>query len=210
MDFKQQLRIAYDKDAKRRISNSTTRDQWKIEARERFVKFLKKTHAKSILELGSGIGLDAKYFQDCGFNVLATDISPEMVNICKKHGLDARVFDVYDLESLNTPFDGIYSMNALLHIPKKDLDKILRNIHNRLNRNGLFFFGVYGGIDEERTITDETKMNLPRFFSFLSDDSLLKSVKNLFSVVDFRTIHSKGKDPNIHFQSLLLKRRKAN
>ena len=61
MDFKQQLKVAYDKDALRRDSAEGKRDQWKLDLRQQFVELLKKENKNTILELGSGAGLDAKF-----------------------------------------------------------------------------------------------------------------------------------------------------
>lgn len=207
MDFKQQLKTAYNEDAKRRDSNESKRDQWKLELRQQFAEVLKKENKKTILELGSGAGIDAKFFQDQEFSVLATDLSEEMIKMCKKRGVDAKVIDLYEISSLGQKFDAIYSLNVLLHVPKKDLGKILKTIHEALNNDGVFFYGVYGGIDEETTITDKTKMNLPRLFSFMSDESLKESTEELFSVINFKTIDIGSNRPGFHFQSLLLRKR---
>lgn len=207
MNFKQQLVVAYDKDVKRRNDAEDKRDQWKLDARRQFVNLLEAENRKIVLELGSGVGLDAKFFQDEGFNVLATDLSKEMVKMCKKRGLKAKVVDLYCLSSLGITFDAIYSMNALLHVPRKDLKSVLENIYQALNKGGTFFYGVYGGKDEEKVFTDKTKMNLPRFFSFLSDKTLLSVVKKKFEVIDFGIRDFNDKKPNLHFQSLLLRKR---
>ena len=209
MDFKQQLKVAYNKDAQRRDSAEGKRDQWKLDVRQQFVNLLKKEGKKTVLELGSGAGLDAKFFQDSGFEVLATDLSDEMTKMCKKRGLDARVLDLYDLAPLGKTFDAIFSLNVLLHVPRKDLDLVLHNIHKSLNNNGVFFYGVYGGTDDEKIITDKTKMNLPRLFSFLSDNTLLEAVKDLFEVIDFKVIDIGSDKPNFHFQSLFLKKQSS-
>ena len=207
MDFKQQLKKAYDKDAQRRDKAEGKRDQWKLDLREKFANLLKKENKQTVLELGSGAGLDAKFLQDKGFDVLATDLSPEMVKMCKKRGLKAEVVDLYNLSSLNTKFDGIFSMNVLLHVPRKDLDKVLENIANTLNEDGIFFYGVYGGHDGEETFTDKTKMGLPRFFSFLSDNSIQEVIKESFDIIDFQTIDIGSDKPNFHFQVLFLRKR---
>lgn len=115
-DFKQQLIQEYDKDAQRRDNAEGKRNQWKLDLRQKFVDLLKAANKKSILELGSGAGLDAKFFQDNGFDVLATDLSPEMVKMCQKRGLNAKVVDLYDLQSLDNQFDGIFSLNVLFVI----------------------------------------------------------------------------------------------
>lgn len=207
MDFKQQLKKAYDKDAKRRDAAENKRDQWKLDVRQQFASLLKAENKKTILELGSGAGLDAKYFQDNGFEVLATDLSKEMVKMCRRRGLKAKAIDLYDLSSLGITFDAIYALNVLLHVPQKDLDNVLETIYKTLNKGGVFFYGVYGGIDEKKVTIDKSKMNLPRFFSFLSDKTLLRVVKNRFETIDFQTIGISGDKPNFHFQSLFLRRK---
>lgn len=206
-NFKEQLKVAYGKDAQRRDSAEGKRDKWKLDIRQQFVDFLKTENKKTILELGSGAGWDAKFFQDNGFNILATDLSNEMTKMCQKRGLSAKVMDLYDLASLGTTFDAIFSLNVLLHVPRKDLETVLKGIHGALNEGGIFFYGVYGGMDEEKIITDKSKMGLPRLFSFLSDQTLLDSVEGLFDVADFKTVDIGTAKPNFHFQSLLLRKK---
>lgn len=64
------------------------------------------------------------------------DLSPEMVKMCQKKGLEAKVIDIYNLSSLNRKFDAIFSLNVLLHVPKEDLDTVLTSIANTLNDKG--------------------------------------------------------------------------
>jgi cyclopropane fatty-acyl-phospholipid synthase-like methyltransferase len=205
--FKDELRAAYDADATRRITSAKKRSQWKLDARQQFSDLVKRENKKSILEIGAGAGLDAKFFQEEGLEVLATDLSPNMVAECKKIGLIAEVVDIYDLEKLEHRFDAIYSLNVLLHVPPEDLDKVLSTIHGRLNENGLFFYGVYGGTNKEETYTDPTRMNIPRYFSFLDDNTLVNCVSALFSVVKSDTIDIGDEQAGLHFQSLLLRKK---
>lgn len=209
MNFKQQLKKAYDKDAKRRDQAEGKRDKWKLSLRKKFVNLLKDKNKKTILELGSGAGLDAKYFKDEGFDVLATDLSIGMVEMCKKRGLKAKVADLYHLASLKRKFDAIFSMNVLLHVPRKDLNKVLDNIARSLNDGGIFFYGVYGGYDKEETFVDKTKMGLPRFFSFLSDKTLQEVVQKSFEIINFKVIDFGSKKPGFHFQALFLVKKKS-
>lgn len=206
-DFKQELKTAYNADAKRRDDADGKRDQWKLGLRQYFVDLLKKDNKKTVLELGAGAGLDSQFFKENGFEVLATDLSDEMVKMCQKRGLEATTFDLYDLEKLGRKFDAIFSLNVLLHVPKKDIKKVLEGIHNTLNDNGIFFFGVYGGIEEEKTIIDKSKMGLPRFFSFLSDETIQEIVKDKFDIIKFETIDVQGKQKGFHFQSLFLRKK---
>ena len=205
-DIKQQLKTAYDADATRRDEDEKNRADWKIRVREEFINLLRKENKKSILELGSGPGVDSKYFMDQGFDVLATDLSPEMVKMCRKRNVPAKVLDLYKISSLGKKFDGIYSLNVLLHTPRTDLQKVLSGIHNALNDDGIFFYGVYGGSNEEKTIIDKTKMGLPRFFSFMTDETLQEEAKKKFEVIKFEAIDLKESRPGFHFQSLFLRK----
>jgi len=206
-NFKQELKTAYNTDAKRRDDAEGKRDKWKLDLRQYFVDLLKKENKKTVLELGAGAGLDSQFFKENGFKVLATDLSDEMIKMCQKRGLEASTFDLYDLESLIKKFDAIFSLNVLLHVPRKDIEKVLTGIYNTLNDNGIFFYGVYGGIEEEKTIIDKSKMGLPRFFSFLSDKTILQVVKDKFEVIKFETVDVQGKQKGFHFQSLFLRKK---
>jgi SAM-dependent methyltransferase len=159
------------------------------------------------LELGSGVGLDATYFKGLGFDVLATDLSEDMIASCKEKGLNAEIIDMYELDRLGRVFDGIYSMNVLLHTPRNDLRLVLTSIENALSSRGLFFYGVYGGEDIEKVITDNKRMGLPRFFSFLSDTTLQEIVKNQFTILKFETIETDSKEPWFHFQAMYLQKK---
>ena len=206
-DFKQELKTAYNADAQRRDDSEGKRDQWKLDLRQYFVDLLKKENKKTVLELGAGSGLDSLFFKENGFEVLATDLSDEMIKMCQKRGVEATALDLYDLGKLERKFDAIFSLNVLLHVPRKDIEKVLDEIHNTLNENGIFFFGVYGGIEEEKTIIDKSKMGLPRFFSFLSDETIQEIAKDKFEVIKFETIDVQGKQAGFHFQSLFLRKK---
>ncbi|HEX8762878.1 MAG TPA: class I SAM-dependent methyltransferase [Candidatus Saccharimonadales bacterium] len=205
IDFKQQLVAAYDADADRR-SIRKDRHGWKAEVRDLFIDRLKREGKKSILEVGAGAGVDAQFFSSKGFDVLATDLSPKMVDACRAAGLTSAILDVYDINSLGRRFDAVFSMNVLLHIPPEDLGQILANIASVLEKGGLFFYGVYGGTTKEEITTDPTRMNLPRYFSFLNDEALLNFIGHQYEIVDFKSIGIKDEQAGLHFQFLLLRK----
>lgn len=205
-DFKQQLVTAYDADAIRR-SNQKDRHGWKAGVRDAFIYRLKSEDKKSILELGAGTGIDSRFFASKGFEVLATDLSPKMVEVCRAAGLNASLLDVYDVRSIGQKFDAVFSMNVLLHVPLKDLEQVLISISDALEDGGIFFYGTYGGVTKEEVTTDPTRMNLPRYFSFLDDATLMRSVRAQFKIVDYNAIDIGDEQAGLHFQSLLLRKR---
>lgn len=100
-------------------------------------------------------------------------------------------------------------MNVLLHVPRKDIEVVLDNIWETLEEGGVFLYGVYGGMDEEKLIVDRDKIetDIPRLFSFLSDDTLLSLVKKRFEVISFHALDIGSKISNYHFQQLLLRKK---
>lgn len=38
----------------------------------------------TLLDIGAGVGDDSVFFMESGFEVTAVDLSPEMIQICKK------------------------------------------------------------------------------------------------------------------------------
>lgn len=174
---------------------------WKIRVRSDYLQLLQEEGARTLLELGAGPGRDSYFFKHEGLSVTSTDLSPEMVRLCRSKGLDARVMDFRQLEFPDASFDGIYALNCLLHLPKAELPVVLKEIRRVLKPNGLFFMGVYGGQDSEG-VWEKDHYEPKRFFAMYSDTNLLQAVEEVFRVVSFETIPQAEGSP--HFQSLVL------
>ena len=96
---------------------------------------------KTIREIGCGAGWDAQFFQDQAFSVFAIDNTPTMVTLTSNREIPARVLDCYELDQISETFDAVYTMNCLLHIPKKDIGRIFGLISSRLNEEGPMYLG---------------------------------------------------------------------
>lgn len=195
------LILSYDRQAEQR--NTSEIEDWKAKERSAFLALLKSERKKSLLEIGAGHGRDSKFFQENGFQVTCIDLSPEMVKLCQQKGLNARLMDMIDLDFPDHSFDAVYSLNSLLHLPKKELPTVLQNIKSVLKANGLFFLGVYGGYDFEG-IWETDSYTPKRFFSFHSDEGLKQVVEENFTLLSFNQINSG--DGDLHFQSLTLRK----
>ncbi|MFB4292950.1 class I SAM-dependent methyltransferase [Nonomuraea sp. ATR24] len=192
------LREAYDRSARQR--DASGKAAWKQAEREAFLGRL--PDGGKLLEIGAGTGQDSVYFRDHGLDVVAVDLSPEMVARCREKGLDARVMDFLGLDFAPGSFDAVYALNCLLHVPDRDLPAVLEAIHRVMRPGGLFFLGVYGGgsLTGEGEFADDEQWP-PRFFSFRSDEELVERASRVFEVVDF---HAVGADHS-RFQSLTLR-----
>lgn len=199
--FTKALVKTYEKYAHERASHSP--DAFKVQERAAFLKFLQDEERKTLLEIGSGHGQDALFFQNQGLRVLAVDNTPTMVELAAEKGVPAQVLDCYDLDEINERFDAVYTMNCLLHIPKRDMDQILRLISERLNNSGLMYLGIWGDENFEG-IWEKDRYEPKRFFSFWKTEALLEVLQQSFRLEYYRRLEPQ--EGRI-FNSLIVRKR---
>ena len=205
-ELRASLRESYGRKAKAR--DLATVQPWKAEERMRFLELLRSEGRQTLLELGAGPGKDAEFFRDNGLRVVCTDLSPEMVALCRSKGLTARVMDIANVDFPPGTFDAVYALNCLLHLPARELPGALRGIRAVLKPGGLLYLGLYGGRDQEGVWEDDP-YEPKRFFSFHTDERLREIVADSFDVHSFRrTPLSAAQREGLHFQSLFLRRRR--
>jgi len=185
------------------LRNLSEKQEWKKNQRDQFLSYVKLENKNSLLEIGAGTGADSQFFINCGLNVVAVDLSIEMVRLCKEKGIEAYELDFYNISNLNRKFDCIWSMNSLLHVPKTDLLKVLNEISSVLNEKGLFYMGVYGGEDSEREFVNEVA-STPRFFSSYSEGKLKEVLSEVFDIIEFEEIDV-GR--NMDFQAVIMRKK---
>lgn len=200
-NVKENLKQSYNKYAHVREKNEV--QQWKIELRQEFLDIIKKENKTSLLEIGCGHGRDSEFFIKNGLAVIATDMSEEMIKICKKKNINALELDFYNLHTINKTFDAIWALNCLLHVEKEKLPKVLMEINTVLNPSGLFFMGVYGGDDSEG-VWEGDIYSPPRFFSSYTDEHIKEVISQYFEIISFKRIETGGVR---HFQSLILRKK---
>ncbi len=197
-----ELQNTYDAYAEER--NTRDLSDWKMVERQRFLEELQRTQKTSLLEIGSGPGHDGKFFHEQGLNVVCTDLSPNMVTLCRAKGLEAHVADVLSLDFPENCFESVFSRNTLLHVPKADREMALQKIRHVMKPSGLFNLGVFGGEDFEG-IWDDDPYTPHRFFSFYTDHDMLALVMRFFELIYFRQVdHTPGSE--FHFQSMMLRK----
>lgn len=109
-----------------------------------------------MLEIGCGEGRDAYPLLDQGFDLLATDVSPEAITYCRKNMPDkADHFQIFDCITgeLAQTFDFIFAI-AVVHmlVPDDDRAAFYRFVRSHLSPNGIALIGTMGdGITERRT-----------------------------------------------------------
>ena len=177
----------------------------RLKSERNFVTLLKKEELKSILEIGAGTGRDSLYFKEQGLNTFSTDLSPEMVKLCKEKGLSAEIMNFANLDFPDHHFDSIWALNCLLHVSKVNMRSVLSEIKRVLKPKGLFYMGVYGGENYEGVWKEDT-YSPKRFFSFFDDHSLKKLLSEFFTIEYFNVVPKETIGGNYVFQSIILRK----
>ena len=118
-----------------------------------------------ILELGCGAGGDTAEMLARGFDVRATDGSPEMAAVASKRiGRTVATLLFHELDEVEA-YDAVWANACLLHVPRDELADILGLIWRALKPEGVFYATYKTGDAEGRD-------TLNRYYNYPSPDWL--------------------------------------
>ena len=132
----------YEINAKRYAEETFSADM--SEQYQRFLPLLKER--ATILDVGSGSGRDACYFQKQGYQVTALEPSQ---NLCREI---RKVFSgeivCSDIQSYRPRerYDGIWACASFLHLQEKEVLRFFEKIDLYLNDNGIVYLSGKNGI----------------------------------------------------------------
>ncbi len=176
------LKETYNKIAERWHRDHQS-DDWWVLGTDKFISLL--PGGATVLDIGCGAGTKSKYFFSKGLKVAGFDFSEKQIEIAKKEAPQVRfqVLDVYDLDTVNESFDGVFAQAVLLHIPKKDISIIFDKLSQKVKAGGYLYVAVkemkQGGQEEEVKQENDYGYMYERFFSYFTADEVEEYFRNI-------------------------------
>ena len=134
-------------------------------------KFLEKLNPDAyILDFGCGAGRDTKYFLSRGYQMDAVDGSEQLCRIASEYtGIKVRQMLFQELDE-KEKYDGIWACASILHLPKKQLREVLKNMYAALKSKGWIYTSFkYGEFEGERNGRYFTDFTIEGFKEYLQD-----------------------------------------
>jgi len=124
-------------------------------------KNLKK---KTVLDIGCGRGRHSLFLAELGFNVTATDISPEGIEQlrkeAKKRKLESKiktlVCDMLELPFENNTFDGVLGFHSIYHTDYAGLKTVIARITDILKESGQLYITFNSKSNPSFHVSDNT------------------------------------------------------
>jgi SAM-dependent methyltransferase len=102
----------------RRRASAYTGESTAVDARVPAIAAIVAAAPRRVLEVGCGWGELAQWIAlETGAEVVATDLSPRMVELARERGVDARLADVQELPFADGAFDVVVAAWMLYHVP---------------------------------------------------------------------------------------------
>jgi len=156
----------YDKRAERWAETHAKRDQ---EILDQFRELLPKG---KIIDIGCGAGRDTPFFLENGYDYLGIDASEKMLEMARKINPNAKFIkmNIQDMDFPKGSFDGFVADASFLHINKKDIKKVLKNVRSIVRPGGIGLILIREG--------NEERVEQGRFFALYREDEFTKILKD--------------------------------
>ena len=132
----------YESNAERYAAETISADM--SEQYQRFLPLLKK--GAKILDVGSGSGRDACYFQKQGYQVTALEPSKNLCREIRKVFSGEIVCSEVQNYRPTERYDGIWACASLIHLQEEEILCFFKKIDMYLNDNGIVYVSGKSGI----------------------------------------------------------------
>ena len=140
----------------------------------------------SILDLGCGPGHHSRVFLENEFQVDGIDLSTGMIAIAKKEVFSGnfQVMDILDLKFKKESFDGIWASASLLHIQKRNLKAVLKELKRLMVKDGVLYISLKKGAGSE-VIKDNRYGGVNKYYVYYETEEIEKILIDLgFEIIE--------------------------
>ena len=143
-------RTLADYDANARRFWEGTRDHDVAQNIETLLRHIEGAPPFAILDFGCGPGRDLAAFRERGHAPIGLEGSRELAEMARVHGgCEVREQNFLALDLPPGRFDGIFANASLQHVPRRELARVLRELHSALKPRGVLFASIPRGQNEE-------------------------------------------------------------
>jgi len=177
------------------------------EPSEHINDFLNLVHKNGdILDVGCGIGVDTNYIQSNGFKVIGVDLSKNMLKLAKRKfpEIDFRIEDMRKLQFESNSFDGIFVAYSLIHISKKEVFNVVKQLYHFLKSDGIIYFAVQEGKSEELFIKEPLNPEEDLFLNIFSYNELKDIIERVGFIIIKKYTRKSMKKEELDFNKLFI------
>lgn len=178
----------------------TTKNIKNTEIYKEFLKMIKPSG--KLLDLGCGSGRDSLYFKNAGYDVTSVDGSIELAKEAEKLINQEVIVSKFEDFKSKEKFDGIWACASLLHVRRENIEGVLRNLTNNLNKGSVFYLSFKYGDNEY--IDDKG-----RYFNCYIEETFKEMIKKIkeYKIKDiYKTGDSLGGRDNLIWLNILIER----
>ena len=161
-----------------------------------------------VFEIGSGDGVNAKFIENLGFRITASDIAEAFIEATQNQGVKTIKFNVLE-DEFHEKYFAVFCWRVFVHFTKEDALKTIKKVYNVLEDGGIFIFNAinreFREVDNEwLDFEGEYHMGAERYYNYFKKEELDNLIKQTnFKIENF---HTEGGDNNNKWLVYVLKK----
>jgi len=186
MNYKKLVRTGYNAIAAKYL---TTRTEMSEDVQLLHELFRLLPRGAKVLDAGCGAGVPVTKILSGYFDVTGVDFAESQIEMARQLVPEATFIchDIVDLDLPDSSFDAVCSYYAIIHIPREEHSKLLRNFNRMLKPNGLALLCM--GENDIKQDIEEDYHGSPMYWSHFDAATNLQMLKDAgFEIVQSRAV----------------------